>query len=340
MTFNPKSIITILTTLFLLVVITFLAYQRSHKPRIFILHSYSQNQPWVESLNDGVSQVFGGKAYMNLQYFYMNRNHKHALRYHDRINKTVLDNIKAWRPDIIIAFDYHAQKLVRENFANNPKIKLVLAGVTDSKRWQEYKHIPNITGITEQVPVEAITEILSLILKHKKRVYFLSDDSPSARNVSEVIGQENWGSFELVAHRHVKTFTEWKNAVHEAEKSADVLLVSTFYSITDNGQQIQPNRLVNWMNEHASIPAIGVYESFMINGGMMAIAISGKEQGYLAAGLALSVIEKKRCIQNMPLLHGKTFSLYLDKAKFHKHFPKLHIPVILDSLSKSYKIAR
>lgn len=327
-----------LTSLFLLVVVIFLAYQRSHKPRVFILHSYNQNRPWVESLNEGVNQVFGDKAYMNLQYFYMNNSQKHPQRYHDRINNTVIDTISAWRPDIIIAFDYDAQKLVTNAYANNPKIKLVLAGVTDSKRWSEYERTPNITGITEQIPVKAITEIFSLILNHKKRIYFLSDDTPSSRNVAEAMNKENWGSFKLTTQRHVTTFSEWKKAVHEAGKSADVLLISTFYTIMDGNHPVNPAKLIRWMNKQSEIPAIGVYESFMMNGGMMAIAISGKEQGFLAAGLALSIIEKKRSIQKTPLLHGKTFTLFLNKDKLHNNFPKIHIPLILDALSKSHKI--
>ena len=72
------------------------------------------------------------------------------------------------------------------------------------------------------------------------------------------------------------------------------------------------------------------YEAFIIDGGMLAIAISSLEQGYTAAWLALNIIEKKLTIQEIPLLHGKTFSLFIQKKMLLKRFPQVHIPVILD----------
>ena len=334
---QPNLLKMILTGLFLLLVVTFLAYQRSHKPRVFILHSYNQELPWVQSLNRGVAQVFGDKAYMNLRYFYMDTKSLHPNRYLERMNTIITKAIAAWKPDIIIAFDYDAHNLVRKQFANNPKIKLVLAGVADSKRWAEYESTPNITGITEQIPVNAIREILSLIFPHQKRIYYLSDDSASARQLDEEMSNENWSTFKLV-RRRVKTFAEWKAAVREAGKSADIILVSTFYTITDGSQQINPTQLIRWMNENSRIPSVGMYESFIINGGMMAIAISGSEQGHTAAWLALNILEKKMSIQNIPLIHGKTFSFFVNKPLLQKKFPKIHIPEILDAFSKFHKL--
>jgi ABC-type uncharacterized transport system substrate-binding protein len=337
MIMQPKLLKTVFTGLFLVLVVTFLAYQRSHKPRIFILHSYHQKLPWVQSLNRGIAEVFGDKAYVNLRYFYMDTKSLHPNRYLERLNTTITKAISAWEPDIIIAFDYDAHNLVRNKFANNPKIKLVLAGVTDSKRWAEYEDTPNITGITEQVPVNVIREILSLIFPSKKRIYYLSDDSASARELDEEISKEDWSPFELTRHR-VKTFVEWKAAVFRAAQSADILLVSTFYTITDGSQQIPAAQLIGWMNQNSRIPAVGMYESYIINGGMIAVAKSGREQGHTAAWLALNILEKKMAIQNIPLIHGKTFSFFVNKAMMQKKFPKIHIPEILDALSKIHKL--
>lgn len=337
---KPKSTPTVrlLTGLFLLVIVTFLAYQRSHKPRIFILHSYNQNLPWVTSLNKGVSQIFHNKAYINLRYFYMDTKHLHSNHHIEQVNKRVTKAINRWKPDIIIAFDYEAQNLIREKFANTPKIKVVMAGVTESTHWVEYEHSPNITGITEQIPIKAIREILSLIFHHQKRIFYISDDSRSAKTFDKEISSEDWDTFKLVAHRRVKTFSEWKKAILDAQQSADIILVSTFYTITDGPHQMKPAQLISWLNKHSSIPAVGMFKSFMLNGGMIAIAISGKEQGYRASWLALKIIEKKLTIQDVPLLHGKKFLFFFDKEKLRDHFPKIHIPEILDAFSRSQKM--
>lgn len=331
-----KHLTTLCTGLFLLIVFSFLAYQRLHKPRIFVLHSYNVNMPWVQSLNQGIKTIFGDKAYISLRYFYMDAKHHHSQQYMDRVVKSLKSTILAWKPDILIAFDDDAQNVAVREFGNLPDVKVILAGITDSRRWQEYENTPNITGITEQIPVKAIREILSLMFRNKKRIYYLSDDSNAAKTLDKTITQEDWGSYDLVAHKQVKTFDQWQAAVHEAEQKADILLISVYHTIRDGKKMIDPRRLVNWMNTHSRIPVVGVYEAFIIDGGMLAIAISSLEQGYTAAWLALNILEKKLTIQEIPLLHGRTFSLFIQKKELLKKFPEVHIPVILDAFSKSH----
>ena len=332
---STKNLTNICSVLFLIVVFSFLSYQRSHKPRIFILHSYQQSSPWVQGLNQGVRSIFRDKAYISLRTFYMNSKPYDSKIYREHIIKDLKTTIDAWRPDIIVAFDNEAQNIAVQEFANKPNIKVILAGITDSRRWHEYELTPNITGITEQIPVQAIREILSLMFRNQKRIYYLSDNSNAAQTLDKAITQQDWGSYELVAHRRVKTFSEWKKAVHEAEKNADVLLISVYHQVMDGKQNVQPKQLVRWMNENSKIPVVGVYESFIIDGGMMAIAISSLEQGYIAAWLAFNIIEKKLSIQEIPLLHGKTFSLFIQKKKLLQRFPDVQIPVILEAFSKS-----
>ncbi|WED43003.1 ABC transporter substrate-binding protein [Legionella cardiaca] len=334
---STKYLTTFCTGLFLLAVFFFLAYQHQHKPRIFILHSYNANMPWVQSLNEGVRKVFGDKPYISLRYFYMDTRHHHSKGYLERIRKSLIVSINAWKPDILVAFDHDAQNMAVREFGSSGNLKIILAGITDSKRWLEYENTPHVTGITEQIPVKAIREILSLIFPRQKRIYYLSDNSAAAKTLDKDIAKQNWGSYELVTHKRVKTYRQWQAAVHEAEQTADILLVSIYHAIKDEKKQrIKSKILVNWMNENSRIPVVGVYESFIIDGGILAIAISGLEQGYTAAWLAFNIIEKKLSIQNVPLLHGKTFSLFIHKEILRNRFPEVHIPVIIDAFSKSH----
>jgi ABC-type uncharacterized transport system substrate-binding protein len=310
--------------LFLLLVFTFLGYQRLHKPRILVLHSNNANMPWVQSLNQGLSAVFADKAYISLRYFYMDSKRGYSEQYLKRVAKALHATIKAWKPDIVIAFDNDAQTLAVRELSQSDDVKVILAGITDARRWLEYENTPHITGITEQIPVKAIREILSLMFHNQKRIYYLSDDSTLAKTLDKSIINEDWGAFDLVVHKRVKTFEQWKAAVREAQTKADILLVSVYHSVIDGNKEIQPKSLVDWMNKNSQIPVVGVYEGFIIDGGMLAIAISSTEQGYTAAWLALNIIEKKLTIQEIPLLHGKTFSLFMQKEMILDAFSKTH----------------
>lgn len=331
---SSKRLISLCTALFLFVTFSFLAYQRQHKPRIFILHSYNKAMPWVQSLNQGIKNVFDDKAYISLRYFYMDTKHFHSHSHKEHIRKALHTIITSWRPDIIIAFDEDAQKLAAQEFGNS-NVKIILGGIIDNKAWSSYESITNITGITEQIPIRAIREILSLIFRHQKRIYYLSDDSTTAKIFDKSIINNDWGSYELVTHKRVKTLNQWKAAVHEAESKADILLISTYQTIMEEKKPMSPKRLVHWTTKHSRIPAVGIYESFVVDGGMLAIAISSLEQSYTAAWLALNIVEKKLAIENIPLIHGKTFSLFMRKEKLLQRFPIVHIPVILDTFSQS-----
>ena len=90
------------------------------------------------------------------------------------------------------------------------------------------------------------------------------------------------------------------------------------------------------MNQYSKLPVVGLYESFMVDGGMLAIAISSMEQGLTAAQMALKVVEKKIEIKEIPVQQGRTFSLFIDKPELLKHFPDAQIPMILDAFARSH----
>lgn len=332
---SRKSIATFGTLLFLIVSFSFLSYQRLHKPRILVVHSYHKEMPWVQSLNSGINNVFGDKAYISLRYYYMNTKHQNSKRYLAQFQRMLKATISRWHPDLILAFDHDAQDILMRLEKRGMKTPIIFAGISDEKHFSLYNQKPNVTGITEQIPIRAVREILSLLFRNQRRIYYLSDDSSAARLLDNDIALSHWGGFELVKHKRVKTVKEWKEAVKEAESKADILLVSLYHTLKDNKHHVNRKQLVRWMNDESGIPVVGLYESFMLDGGLVSIAISGLEQGYTAARLALDVVEKKITVQDIPIIRGQTFSLFIEKDALLKRFPQVHIPVILDAFSRS-----
>lgn len=321
--------------IFLVLACSFLAYQRVHKPRLLILHSYHAKMPWVKGLNQGVEKVFAQKAYIDLRYFYMNTKHKHGRRYLAHIQQSIQHTIERWKPDVVIAFDYDAQSVAANLLSKGLDTRIIFAGITNEERLNDFHKSPFITGITEKIPVLAMREILSLIFRDKRRLYYLSDDSSAARMLDKEIRSENWGSYQLVAHKRVRTEAQWKAAVLEAQEKADILLVSMYQMLRKDKKRVNRKHLVRWMHRHSKIPIVGMYESFIVDGGFMAIAISSLEQGFTAAHMAYQVLERKSSIHELPVLKGNTFSLYIDEHALKKRFPDMHIPVILDAFARS-----
>lgn len=325
----------VVISIFLLVSFSFILFQRTHKLRIFVLHSYNARMQWVKGLEAGMAQVFDKRHYIDMRYFYMNTKIRHSQSYLKRISREAYNAIKRFKPDIIIVYDTNAQQLVATKLANHPKYKVVVAGVTGSDDLIKFIQANNITGVLEAIPVKAIRETLSLMLPKSNRIFYLSDNSVTAQQLDKEVPVANWGRFQLIAHKRAATFAEWKHAVSMAQSTADVILISTYQIVSKNGKRVPPKKLIAWTMAHSKIPVIGVYESFINDGGYLAISVASYEQGYTAAKIALYVLEKKTAITEIPFIKSQMFQLQMRKHQVLKHYPGVVIPVILEAFSKT-----
>ncbi len=325
----------ILIACFLVMAFGFIIYQRNHKLRVFILQSYHPTMSWTQGLRDGVAQVFKKRHYIDVRSFYMNTKNKHSKEYLRRIGRDAIAAIKHYKPNVLIVFDINAQKLIAKTFVNDPAYTIVFAGVTDTKDLIKFKSSKNITGVLEKIPVKAIQEVLSLMFKKGRNIYYLSDDSITARQLDKDVPNENWGEFNFVAHHRAKTFKNWQKYVLEAQSKADMILMSTYQTIIYKKKHISPIKLVDWTLKHSKIPVIGLDESFISNGGYLSISVASYEQGYTAAKIAMFILEKKIQIDKIPFIKSQMFQLQMRKQKVLKNYPGVVIPLILEAFSKT-----
>lgn len=324
-----------LILIFICLAFVFLIYQSTHKLRVFVLHSYHPTMDWVMGLEAGLDQVFAKRRYINLRYFYMNTKHKHSSAYLKRIRREALAAIKQFDPDILIIFDTSAQKMIGTELAKKNKYKIVLAGVTDSDDLEKFEKAKNVTGVLEKIPVKAIREVLALMLPGKHRVVYLSDNSLSAKQLQKEVIAQDWGRFELVNHVATNSIARWKKAVLEAQDNADVILISTYQNLGEQQKGASSKQGIVWTLKNSKIPVIGLYESFINDGGYLAISVASFEQGYTAAKIALFILEKKIAIDRIPFINSQMFQLQLRKRLALKHYPDIEIPVILEAFSKT-----
>lgn len=324
-----------LIIVFLCLSLSFLLYQRTHKLSVIVLQSYNQSMPWVQGLERGVESVFKSKRYVDVRTFYMNTKRMTSKSYLKRVGSEAIELIQHYNPDVVIIFDIDAQKLVVEKLMGKFNNPIVLAGVTDAKDLSKYQQAVNITGIVEKIPVKVVQEILSLMLAKKARVSYLSDNSASAIQLDKDISNENWGDLDFVSHNRVESLADWKKAILKAQTDSDVILLSTYHMVFDNGKQVPTIKLIQWTVENSKIPVIGLYESFINDGGYLAIAVASVEQGYTAAKIAMFLLDKKISIENIPFSQSQTFQLLIRKRLVREHYPNITIPSILEAFSKT-----
>ena len=166
-----------LITLFLVCSLSFIFYQKTHKLKVFVLHSYHASMPWVQELDHGLEHVFNKRHYIDVRSFYMKTNRKMSAAYLKRRAREALSLIHRYKPDMVIIFDINAQKLVMKKLITNSDLNIVLAGITDSKDMKKFQLAKNVTGVLEKIPVQVVQEVLSLMFKTERRIAYLSDNS-------------------------------------------------------------------------------------------------------------------------------------------------------------------
>lgn len=324
-----------LPVIFVVLTMGFLVVQRMNKPRILILQSYSTKMNWVNEVDDGLNSIFDKTGYISLRRFYLNTKQRNTFNDLYHINQTSIKLINRWQPNVIIAVDDYAQILAAKYYINHPKIKIIFAGIGDSYRDYGYQEAKNVTGVVEHYAFPAIKEILPLLFPHKEKLYYLSDQSKTATLSFEQLNKFNWQPFQLRQKKEVMTFKQWKIAVKSAQKKADILLIGTYYIIREKGKVVPSKTLVKWTITHSRIPVIGLGESFVDNGGYIAIAPSGKEQGKIAAEMALQVINQNKTPDDIPILKNSIFQITIRASALKRHLYQHKIPLLVKALAKS-----
>ena len=279
--------------LFLVCFAALVAYLSRGKPRILVLHSYATDFAWVKEINAGLDKALKGE-YSSLRWFYLDTKHHPDEAYGRRIGAQARQFIDRWDPDVIIAFDDNAQDYVGRRYLNDPRLRIVCGGINADPARYGYDRAGNVSGILERIPLAAAVEILGQVFpEDSRRLIHLSDASETSRYVRDEFDLFDWKPYRLIASRLCRTFGEWQAAVREAESSADLLLITHYHTILrgeNDPSVVPPAEVIAWTMENSKLPAIGFWTFFVEDGGSLAVALSGQEQGEEAGRIAVRLL--------------------------------------------------
>lgn len=313
-----KRINIIFTSAFLVFFIIFLVIVKTNKPRILIVHSYALDFNWVREINDGFAKVLEGKPY-SVKYHYMDTKRNPEPEYKERAGMLARKIIDSWKPELLITVDDNAQKYVGQYYVNDTKMNIVFAGVNGSAEDYNYSDAKNVTGILERIPFESFKEVFMKILpSDQRKIIHLSDASPSSKLLAVELNDYDWEPLELIKSVQIDSFEVWKKTARQCNDIADVLLISHYHTLKPkSGKQrvVPPAVVIAWTEANTDLPNIGCWSFFVQDGGMMAIAISGNEQGEVAAEMAVEIIEKKIKPSDIPVTKTKNYVICLKESE-------------------------
>jgi hypothetical protein len=310
-----RQIERLLAGLFVFGTIGVCVWATMNRPRILVLSSYDLDYGWCRDETIGLKRILEHKRRYTIRWHYMDAKRHPWKDYLVGAGTQAGAMIREWRPDVIIGMDDEAHAYAVKNYANDPHIQIVFAGINGEVTPYGYDKATNATGIFERFPLDAVRDaVLDAAGSEPRtrpiRLMSLCDQSEAAEMDEQFLRAFDWKPLELANSRAVRTFPQWQGAIRLAEGHADYILLGNYRQLARSleDRTLVPARdVVEWTEANTKVPVIGLKQSYAEEGGMLTIAASGYEQGETAARMAVSLIDEGKRPKELPFAYPRMF---------------------------------
>ena len=269
------------------------------KPRVLILHSFSQSLRLVRDTDDGIRKTLAlNRMPISVRWYYLNR---------DRNDVETMGNaelvgaervVKDFNPTVIVAVNNQAN-LVLSHYPELRKGRFVfLLGKSRPATQVGYSEKSGVTGIEATPPFAALAQLFAVIRPAGGlRIAALGAGTPRGQDTAKGISAYPWAPQRLVASHLVDTWPEWQAMVHRANQKADVLLITAIYGVhrTPNGPLVPAQEVVRWTEAHSTkVLPVGLMGDYVPLGGSLGVFPSARYLGAMAMQLVLQWLEPSR----------------------------------------------
>ncbi len=295
----------------------------SEASRILVLHSYATDYVWTNLTNQSLDSSFReSKFNVKIRYFYMNTRSLDYSKNAADIEQSLADIVSEFQPEVIIAMDDAAQKIISRRYLNHPDISIVFSGVNYSIEQYGYQNADNVTGIFEHKPVERIKKVLNEFNRLQEidsppSVLFLADNSTSSHSNSQFLSTQDWGDINYRGAKYCATFGEWKRFITQSSGKYDYILVSGYRQLLDAaGERVDSAEIANWtqVNSRAGVVGMNIFNSE--DGILVSVGVSPYEQGARAFKMALQIIRGDSA-DEVPYAYPERYVIALSENAFY-----------------------
>ena len=135
-----------------------LSCQREESSKVLFINSYFPGFPSSDEYLAGIRDAFNGRN-IELRTFNMDTKRNPQVEFIEAKAAEVIDEINAFKPDLIISSDDNAAKYVIQPHLRDGPIPVLFCGVNWTC-WQYDLPTPFVTGILEVLPVREVIEEL------------------------------------------------------------------------------------------------------------------------------------------------------------------------------------
>ena len=336
-THMKKSNLKLLVSITIIAFFSWVFMFSSTKPRILVLQSLSENADWGLRIEQGMKDILrGNRAPVTVVYHYMNLDESGSEAQVKAAVQSALRSIQRENPDILISIDDESNTLVTSKLNPDTRPAVLYLSTLQPPSSYGYSKSTRSTGIEENVPVQAITDLLSAIHpgRHLK-IAVIGVDNVTGQAEVQRIKSKDWGPHTLGPIQLANTFKQWRKFVVEEAGNADVLIVLTAEMIEGDtqGVLIPESDVIRWTEQHAEPLPIGIRHSFVRYGGGLAISSPGSVYGQLGMQMALDWI--KNGLSHVPAAKSDVsdFNVSIRDAALEKR--GINLPMVYRELARA-----
>jgi ABC-type uncharacterized transport system substrate-binding protein len=261
--------------------------------KVLYLDSYHAGYVWSDGIAEGIQQTLAGTG-VQLQIEHMDTKRKPDDASVQAAVAAVKEAIATFKPDIVIASDDNAAKLVIKPFYKDAALPFVFCGVNWDASVYDFPY-KNVTGMEEVDGAKELVDLLKQVAKGE-RIALLTDDTETshanAKNYQTKLGL-------VLTPVFVKNLAEWEQKFTELQSSADILLIGNISGIPDFDSKAAESHAL----KDAKIPS-GAVQVDMMPYAMVGYLKVAKEQGVWSAKTALAILNGKSP-KSIPMAQNK-----------------------------------
>jgi hypothetical protein len=266
------------------------------KPRVLVLHSFSETLRQVRDTDAGLKEPLkANRLPLSLRWYYMNADQAAIdVGGHAAVAgvRRVIDD---FNPTVVIAIDDGANTLL----ANHPRLwqgrRLFFVGINRPPAAFGYTTATGATGIRDQPPLHPLAQLFSVIRPAGGlRIAVLGSDTALGQDLAQGIASHPWAPQRLVLNQRAVTWPQWQAAVRRANREADILLLTAIHGLrrSPGGPVVPTAEVVRWTEAQSrqALP-IGLMVDYVPLGGGLGVIPSSRYVGTIAMQSVLRWLE-------------------------------------------------
>ncbi len=316
----------ILVALFLGLTAIFLVSENVYRDTILVLHSAGADDAVARRVDIGLRRAFGTKMTMTIRTHYMDAGMAPDLAGEERIGTIAKKLVEKLKPTVLVTVGDDAQQYVARDLAGRTSPAIVFTGISGDISRYGFIDQPNVTGVIDSRPYGAMRDMLLAANTFRPdhpmmRVFHLSADYEKYEYPDPKIAQYDWKPLALVDSRRVATLEEWQAAVKQAQRTADVIIVSIDEGMRHSASDptiASVHEILDWTEANSTIPVLGLTLSNVEDGCMAAVGVSPFEQGLIAGKLAIDLADRHIPASSMKIAKTAQFVVALRESAMRR----------------------